>query len=124
MQVFIFVLFLIVVISAFGYIMYLHSHHQIAVLKIIPPSTKGSLSENQPQPQPQPQPHLILAPSSVDIAKDQMNTLAYIYAPPTPPPLPYPGYVFPPAGYPYPFSYNAKQLGGGYYYHGDGRRRR
>lgn len=61
-------------------------------------------------------------PPPTNIAKDQFNTLSYIYA--EPPPLPYPGYVFPPAGYPYPFSYNSKQLGGGYYYHGDGRRRR
>ena len=64
----------------------------------------------------------VMLPPSLDVSQDQFNTLSYIYS--QPPPLPYPGYVFPPAGYPYPFSYNSKQLGGGFYYHGDGRRRR
>ena len=55
----------------------------------------------------------VLNPTAID----QLNTLAYIYAPP-PPPVPYPGYVYPPNGYPYPYSNGFRQLGGGYYYEG------
>lgn len=123
MQTFIIILvivILMVMISAVSYMIY-KNFSNVVVVKLDNNALKDNANFSA-QPQ-KPTVSTTSLPTSLDtMASEQLNTLAYVYA--QPPPLPYPGYVFPPAGYPYPFSYNSKQLGGGYYYHGDGKRRR
>lgn len=132
------IIFILLISSIIYYFYYLHNtaEFQIIINPSEPDSSLETSSETSSETSLEPETTLgtersenqqnqfnaNLMTNVNSIAMDQLNTLAAVYAPPPVVPLPYPGYVYPPAGYPYPFPNGYKQLGGGYYY--EGRRRR